>query len=187
MSSDQGGEPQLQEEAEPGPKTRGEDEITPGTGGDSGVMVSRGLFSPPQQDDRSLAGALLINRVIGSMIARYIRPSVGSHSLQAWHHLNCRQSILLKTLLVVIWKDDSLISVLARLQETFLICGWTLHHVCGFKIALSQTKTTVRPQKLNFLTIELVKTRMNIKWDVRQNNSSIHYLLPLGKRCNASK
>ncbi|KAI7794200.1 la-related protein 4 isoform X1 [Triplophysa rosa] len=40
MSSDQGGEPQLQEEAEPGPKTRGEDEITPGTGGDSGVMVT---------------------------------------------------------------------------------------------------------------------------------------------------
>uniref|UniRef100_A0A671TE50 ATP-dependent 6-phosphofructokinase, muscle type-like n=1 Tax=Sinocyclocheilus anshuiensis TaxID=1608454 RepID=A0A671TE50_9TELE len=37
MSSDQGGEPQLQEE---GPKTRGEDEITPGTGGDSGVMVT---------------------------------------------------------------------------------------------------------------------------------------------------
>lgn len=83
MSSDQGGEPQLQEEAEPGPKTRGEDEITPGTGGDSGVMVSRGLFTPPQQDDRSLAVALLKNRVIGSMIARYIRPSVGSHSSQA--------------------------------------------------------------------------------------------------------
>ncbi|KAI2649688.1 ATP-dependent 6-phosphofructokinase, muscle type [Labeo rohita] len=40
MSSDQGGKPQLQEEAEPGPKTRGEDEITPGTGGDSGVMVT---------------------------------------------------------------------------------------------------------------------------------------------------
>ncbi|XP_026092543.1 la-related protein 4-like isoform X2 [Carassius auratus] len=40
MSSDQGGEPQLQEEAEPGPKPRGEDEITPGTGGDSGVMVT---------------------------------------------------------------------------------------------------------------------------------------------------
>ncbi|XP_051518973.1 la-related protein 4-like isoform X3 [Myxocyprinus asiaticus] len=40
MSSDQGGEQQLQEEAEPGPKTRGEDEITPGTGGDSGVMVT---------------------------------------------------------------------------------------------------------------------------------------------------
>ncbi|XP_056304837.1 la-related protein 4 isoform X3 [Danio aesculapii] len=40
MSSDQGGEPQLQEEAEPGPKTRGEDEIAPGTGGDSGVMVT---------------------------------------------------------------------------------------------------------------------------------------------------
>lgn len=40
MSSDQGGEPQLQEEAEPGPKTRGEEEITPGTGGDSGVMVT---------------------------------------------------------------------------------------------------------------------------------------------------
>ncbi|XP_051735685.1 la-related protein 4 isoform X3 [Ctenopharyngodon idella] len=39
MSSDQGGEPQLQEEAEPGPKTRREDEITPGTGGDSGVMT----------------------------------------------------------------------------------------------------------------------------------------------------
>ncbi|XP_016120280.1 ATP-dependent 6-phosphofructokinase, muscle type-like, partial [Sinocyclocheilus grahami] len=38
MSSDQGGEPQLQEEAEPGPRPRGEDEITPGTGGDSGVM-----------------------------------------------------------------------------------------------------------------------------------------------------
>uniref|UniRef100_A0A673IM92 6-phosphofructokinase n=1 Tax=Sinocyclocheilus rhinocerous TaxID=307959 RepID=A0A673IM92_9TELE len=83
MSSDQGGEPQLQEEAEPGPKPRGEDEITPGTGGDSGVMVSRGLFTPPQQDDRSLAVALLKNRVIGSMIARYIRPSVGLHSLQA--------------------------------------------------------------------------------------------------------
>lgn len=44
MSSDQGGEPQLQEEAEPGPKTRGEDEIAPGTGGDSGVMVSTGLL-----------------------------------------------------------------------------------------------------------------------------------------------
>lgn len=83
MSSDQGGEPQLQEEAEPGPKPRGEDEITPGTGGDSGVMVSRGLFTPPQQDDRSLAVALLKNRVIGSTIARYIRPSVGSDSLQA--------------------------------------------------------------------------------------------------------
>lgn len=40
MSSDQGGEPQLQEEAEPGPETRGEDEIAPGTGGDSGVMVT---------------------------------------------------------------------------------------------------------------------------------------------------
>ncbi|KTG32387.1 hypothetical protein cypCar_00027400, partial [Cyprinus carpio] len=40
MSSDQGGEPQLQEEADPGPETRGEDEITPGTGGDSGVMVT---------------------------------------------------------------------------------------------------------------------------------------------------
>ncbi|XP_067302158.1 la ribonucleoprotein 4Aa isoform X4 [Pseudorasbora parva] len=40
MSSDQGGESQLQEEAEPGPKTRGEDEITPGTGGDSSVMVT---------------------------------------------------------------------------------------------------------------------------------------------------
>ncbi|XP_051515382.1 la-related protein 4-like isoform X3 [Myxocyprinus asiaticus] len=40
MSSDQGGEPQLQEEAEPGPKTRGEDLIIPGTGGDSGVMVT---------------------------------------------------------------------------------------------------------------------------------------------------
>ncbi|XP_051961630.1 la-related protein 4 isoform X2 [Xyrauchen texanus] len=40
MSSDQGGEPQLQEEAEPGPKTRGADLITPGTGGDSGVMVT---------------------------------------------------------------------------------------------------------------------------------------------------
>lgn len=43
MSSDQGGEPQLQEEAEPGSKTRGEDETVLGTGGDSGSMVSMGL------------------------------------------------------------------------------------------------------------------------------------------------
>lgn len=43
MSSDQGGEPQLQEEAEPGSKTRGEDETVLGTGGDSGSMVSVGL------------------------------------------------------------------------------------------------------------------------------------------------
>lgn len=40
MSSDQGGEPQLQEEAEPGSKTRGEDETVLGTGGDSGGMVT---------------------------------------------------------------------------------------------------------------------------------------------------
>lgn len=43
MSSDQGGEPQLQEEAEPGSKTRGEDETVLGTGGDSCGMVSTGL------------------------------------------------------------------------------------------------------------------------------------------------
>ncbi|XP_062397275.1 la ribonucleoprotein 4Aa isoform X4 [Sardina pilchardus] len=40
MSSDQGGVPQLQEEAEPGSKTRGEDETVLGTGGDSGGMVT---------------------------------------------------------------------------------------------------------------------------------------------------
>ncbi|XP_012679704.2 la-related protein 4 isoform X3 [Clupea harengus] len=40
MSSDQGGEPQLQEEVEPGSITRGEDETVLGTGGDSGGMVT---------------------------------------------------------------------------------------------------------------------------------------------------
>ncbi|TRZ00035.1 hypothetical protein DNTS_033581 [Danionella cerebrum] len=52
MSSDQGGEPQLQEEAEPGPETREEDKIAPGTGGESGIMVSRGLVTPPIQYGR---------------------------------------------------------------------------------------------------------------------------------------
>ncbi|XP_030623342.1 la ribonucleoprotein 4Aa isoform X2 [Chanos chanos] len=40
MSSDQGGEPQLQEEVEPGSKTRGEDETALGTGANSGGMVT---------------------------------------------------------------------------------------------------------------------------------------------------
>lgn len=45
MSSDQGGEPPLlQEEADPGPKTRGKDEAPLGTEGGSGGMVSRGLL-----------------------------------------------------------------------------------------------------------------------------------------------
>ncbi|KAJ8397038.1 hypothetical protein AAFF_G00010920 [Aldrovandia affinis] len=40
MSSEQGGDPQKQEEAEPGPDTRGEGERIPETGGDQGGMVT---------------------------------------------------------------------------------------------------------------------------------------------------
>ncbi|XP_028849183.1 la ribonucleoprotein 4Aa [Denticeps clupeoides] len=40
MNSDQGGEPQLQEEAEPGSESRGEDEAAPGAGEESSVMVT---------------------------------------------------------------------------------------------------------------------------------------------------
>ncbi|KAG9340269.1 hypothetical protein JZ751_021712 [Albula glossodonta] len=40
MSSEQGGDPQKQEEAEPGPDTKGEGERIPETGGDQGGMVT---------------------------------------------------------------------------------------------------------------------------------------------------